>query len=124
MNGSNSILVDTNIVLYLIDGDETIAELLHGKSVFVSFINELELLGYGNSSINEIALIEGFLQDVAIIDINNSIKEKVIEIRKKSKTKLPDAIVAATAQYLNIPLISADKGFAGISNLNFILYEP
>lgn len=41
----NSLLIDTNIALYLLNGDNTIAELLDGKDVYLSFISELELLG-------------------------------------------------------------------------------
>ena len=40
----NSLLVDTNIALYLLAGDERVAELLHGRDLFLSFITELELL--------------------------------------------------------------------------------
>jgi len=45
MNGNN-IFIDTSIIFYLIAGDQTIAALLNGKKVFISFITELELLGY------------------------------------------------------------------------------
>jgi predicted nucleic acid-binding protein len=47
MNGIN-ILLDTNIVLYLLDGDTVLQRYLQGKSFYISFINELELLGYRN----------------------------------------------------------------------------
>jgi predicted nucleic acid-binding protein len=49
MSGSN-LLLDTNIFLYLLGGDETIAETLNGKNIYVSFITELELLGYPDQS--------------------------------------------------------------------------
>ncbi len=42
----NSIFIDTNIALFLLSGDPTITELLDKRPVFVSFITELELLGY------------------------------------------------------------------------------
>ena len=49
MNG-NSIFIDTNIILYLLNGDDTIAELLRSKDIYVSVISELELLSYqGNN---------------------------------------------------------------------------
>jgi len=41
-----NILIDTNIALYLLGGDEQIANVLDGQVVHVSFITELELLGY------------------------------------------------------------------------------
>jgi len=44
MNGNN-ILLDTNIVLYLLNGEETLIPLLAEKNLFLSFITQLELLG-------------------------------------------------------------------------------
>ncbi len=45
MSGSR-IALDTNIVLYLLAGDETLAEFLQDKKGYVSVITELELLGF------------------------------------------------------------------------------
>lgn len=39
------ILVDTNIILFLLDGSDTLEEILQGKDVYISFITELELIG-------------------------------------------------------------------------------
>jgi hypothetical protein len=33
----NSLLIDTNIALYLLNGDEKIADLLDGRDVYISF---------------------------------------------------------------------------------------
>ncbi len=123
MNGIN-ILLDTNIVLYLLDGDTVLQRYLQGKSFYISFINELELLGYRNITKSEEKSIEFFLEECAIIDINSGIKEITKQLRRKHKLKLPDAIVAATAIFLGIPLLSADKHFEGIDDLIFVRYEP
>lgn len=40
------ILADTNILLYLLNGNDTLMQLLHGKIIYVSFITELELIGF------------------------------------------------------------------------------
>lgn len=48
------ILVDTNIILYLLKGNDTLEDLLQGKSLHVSFITELELIGFNNFSFLEI----------------------------------------------------------------------
>ena len=58
------------------------------------------------------------------ISLTDEIKEKTIEIRKKYKIKLPDAIVAASAIVNNLPLITADKGFNQIEELNLKLIVP
>jgi predicted nucleic acid-binding protein len=56
--------------------------------------------------------------------LNDGIKNIVIDLRRKYAIKLPDSIVAATAIFLNIPLISADKHFEKITELTFVLYQP
>lgn len=122
MNGT-SLLVDTNIVLYLLGGDITIAEVLDGKHIYLSEISELELLSYSKFDSTQLKEVESFLGEIVIIEMNETIKKEVIQLRRKHKVKLPDAIIASTAIYLNMPLLSADKGFEKIEELNFLKYE-
>lgn len=118
----NKFFLDTNIVLYLLHGDETIAELLNGKQLFVSFISQLELLGYPGLDVNERNKIKQFLDECTILDINEGIKQQVIEIRSLLRIKLPDAIIAASAIFYDLPLISADKDLKKVKNLGLIVY--
>ena len=118
-----NILIDTNIALYLLGGDSRIAEVLEGQVVYVSFVTELELLGYPGISNEEEKLIHDFLDDCVIIDVNNQIKDGTVQFRRKYGLKLPDSIIAATAYYLGIPLLSADKDFLVVKEINFIAYE-
>ena len=122
MNG-NSIFLDTNIVLYLLSGDKTIADFLNDKTIFLSFVTELELLKFKDISPEEQLRIESLLADSTIIDINSVIKKIVIELRKSHTIKLPDAIIAATSHYLNIPFMTSDKGLSKLAELNILLYE-
>ncbi len=122
MNGSK-VFVDTNIILYLLGGDLTIAELLNGKQIYISFITQLELLGYSKTTKKELKIIQEFIDQCVIIDINDEIKEKVIELKRKYRLKLPDGIIIATAMYLDLPLISADQEFKKAEALNLIFYE-
>ncbi|MCC5921626.1 MAG: type II toxin-antitoxin system VapC family toxin [Cyclobacteriaceae bacterium] len=119
----NSIFIDTNIVLYLLSGNQTIADFLHEKTIFLSFITELELLGYKEISDEEVLKVENLLADSTIVDINSEIKKLVIELRKSNTIKLPDAIIAATSHYLNIPLMTSDTGFTKLIDLNILFYE-
>lgn len=122
MSGRN-FLIDTNIALYLLKGNSTVTELLDGNHVFVSFITELELLSFKGISTKEKQAVKNFLNECSIIDINHEIKELTISIRQRYGTKLPDSIIAATSIYLDMPLISADKGFRKISDLTLALFE-
>ena len=65
-----SILIDTNIALYLLSGDRVIAEILDSKNVYVSFISELELLGFHGITSEEHQRIAEFLKDCIIVDLN------------------------------------------------------
>lgn len=117
------ILIDTNIALYLLGGEKPLAKLLEGEIIHVSFITQLELLAYQNISEKELQRIESFLDDCIISDINQSIKTHTVDIRKQSGIKLPDAIIAATARYLSMPLLSADRAFKKVKGLQFFSYQ-
>lgn len=119
----NKILLDTNIALYLLKGDQELANALQDAEAYVSFINELELFGHKDITAEEITWIELFLEECSIMEINQGIKDITINLRQKYSLKLPDAIVAATAIFLGISLISADKHFDKISELSLILYQ-
>lgn len=123
MSGSK-ILIDTNIALYLFKGDKNLGSILQDVETYVSFINELELLGYKGITLKEETWVELFLEECLIIDINSDIKEITKQIRRNYALKLPDAIVAATAIFLGVPLLSADKQFGQVSDLTFVFYEP
>ena len=58
-----------------------------------------------------------------IIDINEEIKKTTIQIKQKHQIKLPDSIIAATTLFIEIPLLTADKGFKKINKLNLALFE-
>lgn len=123
MSGSK-ILIDTNIALYLFKGDKNLGTILQNVETYVSFINELELLGFKGITLKEESWVELFLNECIIIDINQGIKDITKQIRRNYSLKLPDAIVAATAIFLGIPLLSADKQFGQVLDLTFVLYEP
>ena len=110
MNG-NSILLDTNIVLYLLNGDKTLIPLLENKQLIVSFITELELLCYKGIKDKDHLIIKEFLSNCIIIDINNLIKENTIDLRRKYSLKLPDCIIIATSLFLIYQLLVLMKNF-------------
>lgn len=123
MNGNNVVL-DTNIVLYLIDGDDLLSQYLQDKVFYLSLINEMELLGFKDIEDSEEIIIGFFLEECSVVEINKGIKDITINLRRQYSLKLPDAIVAATAIFLGIPLISADTHFEKVSELTFVLYQP
>lgn len=122
MSGSKMML-DTNIALYLLGGDQVLATVLNEKEVYISVISEMEMLGYPGIATEEIIRIKSFLAETTIVELTPDIKNKTIELRQFYNVKLPDAIIAATAISQNIPLISADSIFKRIAEMNFVHYE-
>ncbi len=119
----NSLLVDSNIALYLLEGNAEVEQMLDAQKVYVSFVTQLELLGYKGISAVDKVHINKLLNDCIIIDINDAIKAHTIAIRERHRIKLPDSIIAGTAMYLGVPLITADKGFKPIRGLSLVLLE-
>ena len=122
MNG-DKLLVDTNTVLYLLNGDETLSDLLDGKDLYLSFISEIELLGYHKITSKEKQHIQSFIKECIVIDVNSEIKKGTIDIRNRYGNKLGDSLIAATSIYLGLPLVTSDKGFNKIKELDLILYQ-
>jgi hypothetical protein len=122
MNG-DKFLLDTNAVLYLLNGDETLADFLFEKQLYISIITEMELLAYKNITVKEQKLIAAFLNEMTVININNDIKIATIELKKNTNLKLPDSVIAATSLWLKIPFVTSDKQFKSIESLNLVYYE-
>lgn len=123
MNGSK-IFADTNILLYFLNGEEDVIEIFSNKEIFISFVSELEMLSYPNLSPDSEKIINEFLSQCTVININSEIKKATISLRKKYNLKLPDSIIAASASVLNLPILTADQQFRKIKSLEIILYEP
>ena len=119
----NKFLLDTNAVLYILDGDETLAGFLFEKDLYISVITELEVSGFKDISESDQISIDSFLKEMTIQNIDESIKRITIQLRKTTSLKLPDCIIAATAISLDIPFITSDKQFKSLADLNLLFYE-
>lgn len=122
MNGGKLVL-DTNIVLYFLGGDQVLSSLVDQREIYISAISEMELPGFPGITEQETNRIRIFLLDCQIIEIVPPVREIAIEIRRQYQLKLPDAIIAASAVHVNQPLISSDQAFDRVVDLNFIHYK-
>ena len=118
-------LIDTNIVIdYLgnklpasgMDFMHTVIDVVPNVSV----VTKIEVLGF-NAPEQHYKTLSDFINDAIVLDLTNNVVEASIEIRKKHKTKLPDAIIAATAIAYDLVLISRDTSdFKNIEGLKVI----
>lgn len=80
----------------------------------ISFINKIEVLGHHSADEAWI----NFINQASILTADDDIIGQTIQIRKKLKIKVPDALVAATAVVNNLVLLTRNtQDFKGIENL-------
>ena len=122
MSGIDS-MADTNALIYLLSGDSCMKPYLTSY-IGLSVISEMELLSFPGITSAEDRRIRSFIKNCTVLFLTESIKNKTIALRRSYKIKLPDAIIAATAIENDFQLITADKGFKQITELNLTLIEP
>lgn len=88
----------------------------------MSVLTELELIGFPDITSKELKRVKNFIDDCNVVSINEEIKQIYQSLRKRYRLKLGDATAAATAVYLEIPFISADKIFGRVSELKLTSY--
>ncbi|GAW87310.1 conserved hypothetical protein [Bathymodiolus platifrons methanotrophic gill symbiont] len=116
------VFLDSNTIIYLSK------ELIEIETIFsddeeyaVSVITYMEVLGYDFDSNEEREFIEELLSSLTIIYIDEAISNKVIELKKVVKIKLPDAIICATTILYNSVLITNDIRLKNIQELKLNL---
>jgi len=105
MNG-NSALIDSNIIIYLSKREVPLSFLDQFDDHYISVITYMEVLGYQFRDPKEEEFIREMIEVFRILFVDQKIADMAIEIRKKRRIKLPDAIIAATAKALNLYLIT------------------
>ena len=118
-----SIVSDTNPLIYLLNGSEKAAEYLNNKQVWISVISELELFGKKGLTEAEKKEINSLIDNCFVAELNYSIKNITKELLQTDKIKLPDAIIAATALYLDLPLLTFDSNFSRFPNLKLFVLD-
>lgn len=117
------VLADTNVFINLSEGKGSIEPHIVGKDVYLSVVSEIEILGWHNISETDEAYFEMLIGDCFLIELTPAIKHRSIRLKQKHRIKLPDAIIAATALFLDMPLLTFDTDFARIEDLDLILLE-
>lgn len=115
MNG-NKILLDTNIVVYILSWNPDYIAKISEKEIFVSFITELEVLSYNFETKQDEQTARSFFDEVYIAHMDNSIKNLVIALKRTYKIKLPDCIILATSLAYSIDLVTNDLDLMNIYN--------
>lgn len=115
MNGKY--LLDTNIVIGYTKNAHSLVDFINqreGAAFYLSVITRIELLSFSGQEPEDERAIKDFLADLNIISLHGKIEKATVEIRKATKLKLPDAIIAATSWVIGATLVTLDRRLANI----------
>lgn len=118
---------DTNTVIYYLQqqfspsAEKYMDNLTNEARPVISAITEIELLCWKSATEKDSEVLRNFIDDALVIELEQPIKFKTADIRKKHKIKLPDAIIAATAVVYELSLVSRNvSDFKNIDGLQLI----
>jgi predicted nucleic acid-binding protein len=103
-------LIDSNVVIGYLDnklpaqGMKLLNPIIDNIPC-ISIITKIEVLRY-NSSDEAYLVLEEFIAESRVYDLNDEIVNRTIRICKSSKIKLPYAIIAATAIVHDLKLVT------------------
>ena len=115
-------LLDSNIIIYsTLPENEFLRNFISENNVFCSRVSCLEVMGYHLVSDADKKQFEIFFSLIPILEIDILIIEKAIKLRQSIKLSLGDSIIAATALFYDIPLVTRNtKDFKKIEDLLII----
>lgn len=121
-------LVDTNILIYYFADAIPKRELNRVERIFKtafnsSIITKIEFLGWEKHTEEGFEEAREFVGFADVIPLTNEIADLTIDIRRRCKIKLPDAVIAATALHEDLILVTRDEDdFKDVEGLK--VYNP
>ena len=122
MSGIKSILADTNILIYYLEGRHQLSSYID-HNFLISIITEVEFWGVKHIPGISLKKRESLVKDTIVLQFDETIKNIAINIKQLTALKTPDAIIAATAIKYQLPLLTADKAFHKVRDLDLLLLE-
>ena len=106
-------LLDTNVIIEAVGGCPpavaALKEAVQSEWVGYSAITRLELFGYPDLKPEEERALQTVIGELAEVAVTASIVDRAIRLRKIGRIKVPDAIIAATAQEMQAVLVTRNE---------------
>jgi predicted nucleic acid-binding protein len=109
-------LLDTNALIYLQSG--RLAQGLPVGSYAFSVISEIELLSWPRMQPEHELVWRGLLASLHRVELDAAVREMAIRLRRERQLKLPDALIAASAQVLDATLLTNDQQLLAIPGVH------
>jgi predicted nucleic acid-binding protein len=121
-------MFDSNLLIYYLNASlnkstrQQIDEAIE-MGAFISVMTRIEVLGWSQHTAQSLSVAEGLLNLFNEQPLNEEIVKLCIQLRQTTSLKVPDAIIAATALHLKLPLMTRNiKDFQKVPHLQ--LFNP
>lgn len=117
-------LLDSNIIIYASKPcHDFLLPLIAAPDICTSAVSYVEVLGYNLLTPPEAQLLEEFFANTLTLPISPSVLDQAVELRRRRRMKLGDALVAATALTHGCELVTRNTAdFDWVAGLS--LYDP
>ena len=123
MNGERYLL-DTNAIIAVLRGHEPILERLRSAHwVGISILSQIEFLAFPDLPDEDKVYFAQFLERVEVIGLERSqpgLIERIIEVRRSHRLKLPDAIIVGTALYSSASIVTGDRQLLSLTGVSSV----
>ena len=120
-------LWDTNVAVYYLQqqlppyAGKVMDDIAGNSRICFSVITEIELFSWKTATAFDFDLVNMFVDMSLLFDLKKDIRKKASELRRQYDLELPDAIIAATAVFHGLTLITDNTtDFAEIENLSLL----
>ena len=118
-------VLDTNILIAYLGEDAKVVHAIQEwfsqhVSLFISAVSYAEVLALPEASAADLAKIREFLGYFVIVDVDKDLAESIATIRRASKLKFADAAIAATALRSHSALVTRDKQFRKVNEIQVL----
>jgi len=116
-------LVDSNVIIYHLNGNQVATDFLrrHINECAISQVTYLEVMSFSYSE-TQANMVQVFLDMFVLLDVTKDITLSCIKNRRIKKIKVPDNIIASTAQRHNLILVT--HNVADFAKLDITTYDP
>ncbi|OGH66246.1 MAG: hypothetical protein A3B90_02530 [Candidatus Magasanikbacteria bacterium RIFCSPHIGHO2_02_FULL_41_13] len=90
------------------------------ENLGISTITEIEIFSFPNLTEIQQLSITKWLEEITIFPVDSFLSRQAARLRRIYKIKTPDAIIASTAIFYNAKLITRDKDFKKIKELDIL----
>lgn len=124
MSGSR-LLLDTNAVVFLLRGESRLLPAVEAADwLGISVITCIEFLSFPDLADEDAKLFRAFAERVDVVSLGGAegaVSECAIDLRRRYRLKLPDAVVAASALTREAQLVTADQDFQRVEELTTLV---